>query len=352
MGSRSTKVSGRGGAGCLLVVALFWNGLVGVFDVMIVGAAVRSVQAQQSWEPMQASILESRVEARHSDDGTTYRPVVRYRYRVGPEVHVSDRVSFLSWGTSDRGWAEEIQERYPLGSTVTGYHDPEEPSSAALDISTDTIPPFAVLFLLPFHVIGFGIILGVIAAWRSRDDDEEAALRKRFVVVDRGGHVVLRRPTMGPRLAFTIALFGTSFVSTFASLAFGGPGAGWPVMLVFLAICVALSTGAAVYAQRRCRRPDRHLHIDHGSGLFAFPADAEGVPVGEVDELQIQSQATNVTVNDVRQYEHRLVAIVAGRPHDVFTMRGGPGDGDEIKDLVEAEFARAGRRQRSSAAAA
>ncbi|MEL6716537.1 MAG: DUF3592 domain-containing protein [Planctomycetota bacterium] len=181
------------GAIGFLFVCLFWNGIVGVFDFVLLRGAYMERRARTTFESVEATVLSSRVSSSTSDGSTTYRPNVRYRYTVAGQDFESDRISYSVFGSSDRDYAYGTVDDYPVGAQVEALVDPANPSEAVLDASGAHLPSGVLLFLTPFHCIGFGILLGFLKALRRRRTDGEER-RARFVRVENERHVVIGRP--------------------------------------------------------------------------------------------------------------------------------------------------------------
>lgn len=113
---------------------------VGVF-VLISAAISRSrANASLNWSGTQGTVTESYVhkkESYDSDQGSTtsYIPRVKYSYTVNQQSFEGDRIHF-GVGKSSRKAAEEVVNRYPAGSTLMVYYDPQKPQQAVLERRT------------------------------------------------------------------------------------------------------------------------------------------------------------------------------------------------------------------------
>jgi len=92
---------------------------------------VRTLRAA-SWTPTPCTIVDSRVRAHHSDDGTTYRVDVLYEYRAGGSVWRSNRFDYVPGSSSGSDSKRRVVESYPEGSEATCYVDPGDPSRSVL----------------------------------------------------------------------------------------------------------------------------------------------------------------------------------------------------------------------------
>lgn len=135
--------------------------IVGVVFLCIGGAmtpfGVRNVlQAQQSqnWPTTTGEVISSAVEVNSDSDGDTYRAAVIYTYiaadknRQSSQVFIGDDIY-----TSARRIVDQTVARYPVGSRVTVYYNPEDPDVAVLETG---VRLNSTLFLL--MGVGFGLI--------------------------------------------------------------------------------------------------------------------------------------------------------------------------------------------------
>jgi hypothetical protein len=109
--------------------------------------------AMRAHVPVTANVLSRDIESNSDSDGTTYRPVVKYRYTVNGRSYESDQVTVLK-EASGHSWATGVLARIPSGDTVRAYYDPADPSSAFLLRETSFFPYIFILFPMVFMCIG------------------------------------------------------------------------------------------------------------------------------------------------------------------------------------------------------
>jgi Protein of unknown function (DUF3592) len=84
-----------------------------------------------AWPQTRGEVLEARFSWSASPrSGTSYWPVVRYRYAVAGETFESDRVSFRA--VYDRSDVEQAIHNYPVGAVVSVSFRPGDPAQAVL----------------------------------------------------------------------------------------------------------------------------------------------------------------------------------------------------------------------------
>ncbi|MCK6538670.1 MAG: DUF3592 domain-containing protein [Anaerolineales bacterium] len=87
--------------------------------------------AVSQWHSTIGTVLNSHLERRSSDDGSTNYPVVQYSYQVGGQTYQSAK---LAPGPEVGGTgAGRVVARYPVGAQVMVFYDPQNPSDAVLE---------------------------------------------------------------------------------------------------------------------------------------------------------------------------------------------------------------------------
>ena len=137
-----------------------WLIIIGLIFVGIGGAAALSAlvdlrrgKRTAAWPQVKGKVLTSCVVESHSESGTSYSARVKYEYAVDSIRHTSDRIKF-GWESADEQSAKGTAERYPAGSPVTVYHEPQEPSLSVLERE---IQVGSDIFVLLFALVVFGV---------------------------------------------------------------------------------------------------------------------------------------------------------------------------------------------------
>ena len=130
---------------------------VGGFLAVFTLVDLRSAKRAAAWPQVQGKVRTSRVVERETRRGTSYSAEVKYEYEVDGIQHTSDRIKF-EWQSTGYRSAEATAERYPAGSPMPVYYDPQEPSLSVLEreIEVGSVI-FVILFGLLF--VGFGIYM-------------------------------------------------------------------------------------------------------------------------------------------------------------------------------------------------
>ena len=117
--------------------------VMGAFCCVFLGVGGTMLAKEQRrlsvFQPVEATVLSTRVDEHSDSDGSTYEPVVVYRYRVRDREYTSSRVTPLKESRSG-GWARRVIGRYDVGSSYTAFYDPEDPAEAFLLRSRSVLP--------------------------------------------------------------------------------------------------------------------------------------------------------------------------------------------------------------------
>ena len=325
------------GVGCLLFMALFWNGIIGVFDFMIGRSAWQSWAANSSFVEVPVVITRAEVKVDSSGEGTSYTPNIEYRYTVDGEEYSGNRLSYTAFGSSDLSAAKKAVDNYPLGETVTALLDPDDPSEVVLDASIDSFPGALILFFMPFHCVGLGFLLLALRGFRQRGSAVDA-LRSRYVKVDTEYNVVIAKPMFSALTIFLIVLTAASFITTFPVIFLLGFEAPLSQVLPIVGACFAVAAFFGFQRWRKQRSPQSFLHIDKRLGLYSYPADAKGERIEDVQSVASTSKATGTTINDVPQSHHHYRATTPDGDVELFDVKMGEDEGERLRQLLEMEL--------------
>jgi hypothetical protein len=96
-------------------------------------AAVR--EAAAAWAQTAGTVLSTTIRVRRVGQSRSEIPVVIYSYSVDGHPYQSHRVRAGDETGQIKviGDASSMLDRYPVGSNVTVYYDPDDPANAALE---------------------------------------------------------------------------------------------------------------------------------------------------------------------------------------------------------------------------
>lgn len=152
MGSISTEALIAVGSIC------FSEFIISAILLGIILSSQIAASKAKNWQSTTGTILMSMLEARRGNKGHYVNyPVVVYHYRVGGASYESRKVSpGMEWGGTGAG---KVVERYPTGSQVTVYYNPENPAEALLERKA----PSAMIWLWVVLVIVNVFLCGMSA---------------------------------------------------------------------------------------------------------------------------------------------------------------------------------------------
>ena len=129
-----------------------------IFVAVGLGLFGLEVYRISTWQPVRATVLASDIQAVRGNKGTSYKPVVSYRYAVGARQFVGTGVLPVTISSS-YGWAQSLQRRFVPGTSVTAYYDPQKPWQAFLvhDVS-----------FLPLLFVAFPLLMAGLMTWMVR----------------------------------------------------------------------------------------------------------------------------------------------------------------------------------------
>ena len=224
-------------------------------------------------------IVSTKLEQHSDSEGTSYTPVVEFRYSVGRQEHVGRRINY-SWIATSSQAARQVIEQYPAGRRVTVHYDPRRPDDSLLEPGLHSGQAFLALFLLPFNIIMAGCWL---ALWQSlRGSAGRLPEGARATATPEGFELRLYRqsPLATAALAALIVSFAGVFVAAFAS-------AVVPLSLLVACAWAAISAGS-IWAYRRQYLRAVLLTVDKFRSVFTIQhaSTARAVRTGAIQELR------------------------------------------------------------------
>ena len=86
-----------------------------------------------SWPTAQGKVLESRLREDQDSEGKTWAVYIQYEYWANGDTWCSDVWRLEAGSSSFTGAMEKVIARYPAGSSVTVYYNPDAPNDAMLE---------------------------------------------------------------------------------------------------------------------------------------------------------------------------------------------------------------------------
>lgn len=198
---------------------LFWFGIiwtifVGIFDVVIAYGLFQQFRSN-GYETTKGTIVASSVAKKKGSKGSThYSAEIRYQYAVGSEAFTGNKLRYSINKDQKQSRAEYEIRNHPVGKEVTVYYDPKEPKEAVLIPGTRAGEFLPILFLIPFNLMGLGLIYAGRSELAMRRPGAPYIGGRRMVLTSTQARIGLE--AIGPLGMFMIWQFVLMFVGIFA----------------------------------------------------------------------------------------------------------------------------------------
>ena len=183
---RNTLVKSAGKVSFIATYVFPWPFLIAGIIMLIIGfRGIQSARASTSWPGAEGKITSSEVKQSSSRStstkgrsrtSTTYHAKIRYSYSVDGQSHESKRVAFGDYGSSNSSHARGIVAKYPMGTSVKVFHDPDSPGNSVLEPGMKTqaliLPGIGVVFT----IVGLAMVIFLPKAARRAAKRREEAL--------------------------------------------------------------------------------------------------------------------------------------------------------------------------------
>lgn len=195
----------------MVLFTVFWSGIVLTFDGMFAVTTWKQYQSNH-FQTVTGTITRSEVKTgRTSKGGTTYSPVLAYRYEVGSKNFTGTRIRF-GGRVSGKSYANEMVNSHPVDSHVTVYYNPDDPSVALLEPGLQGGDLLMPIFLTPFNAIMIAFWAGIGGWLRERIFRPVAGGVK---LINDGTAIRVRLPQFAP-IAWGVGVAaGLAFISIF-----------------------------------------------------------------------------------------------------------------------------------------
>lgn len=118
------------GPGIFVIVVFILNAVI----LGVIFFTQRKMNAISEWSQIMGTVLMSTTQSRRNSDGSggyTSYPVVMYSYQAGGQTHQGNTIApGPQVGGSGAG---KVVARYPIGSQVVVYYNPQNPAEAVLE---------------------------------------------------------------------------------------------------------------------------------------------------------------------------------------------------------------------------
>ncbi|MFI5312193.1 MAG: DUF3592 domain-containing protein [Gemmatimonadales bacterium] len=145
---------------------------LGIFVAVGLGMFTLEVYRVATYRPVQATVIMTDIRTVRGSKGSTYAPLVTYRYSWQGVTYTGAGVTPVSISASMK-WATALRDRFQAGKVVTAYVNPGRPASAFLVREVSLVPMLFVLLPVAF---------GALFAWIIRVQRRQVALVETHLV--------------------------------------------------------------------------------------------------------------------------------------------------------------------------
>jgi len=161
--ARSTEGLGRKIG---LAIGLVFTAVGGGLSIFLLFVPLARLAVAATWIETPAIVVGSTIRSWSTDDGTAYRADILYEYRAEGRTWRSNRRSFFPVGSGDYDDQQAVTDRYPEGTALVCFVDPDDPSRSVLDRRPS--PVYLIgLFPLVFLLVGAGLTVHTLRSGRS-----------------------------------------------------------------------------------------------------------------------------------------------------------------------------------------
>jgi MFS superfamily sulfate permease-like transporter len=114
-------------------------GMIGISMFLPARSARKRDQVRRSWPTVNGTVISSEVKVlpplagKSGGKTSQYEVNVRYQFRTGGQLHFGTAISDRRY-LYEKTEADRISARYPVGESVTVYHDPENVGNCFLEM--------------------------------------------------------------------------------------------------------------------------------------------------------------------------------------------------------------------------
>ncbi len=145
---------------------------IGILLIFLYRRSKKKALNSMSWPETKGTVIKSEVAVGDSvfggddDEGGSqpmYSAEISYTYQVGDTLHTSDRISFaVKSSNSKPDKAKAVTERYPEGSEVNVFYNPDQHEVAVLERSAKGSGVLNVMGIIFLSIGVISLIVGVI----------------------------------------------------------------------------------------------------------------------------------------------------------------------------------------------
>jgi protein-S-isoprenylcysteine O-methyltransferase Ste14 len=282
-------------AAFLTIFTVFWSGLVLTFDGFIVHELFKQAESVH-YQFVTGAVTHSEVRIHHSSKGgTSYEPVIHYRYEVGGQAFTGARLRYNSVSSSSHVTASSMVDEHPADSTIQVFYDQENPQDSLLFPGIEGSDFMLILFLTPFNMVMIGLLIW-FGGWLWERIFRPAAGGMK--IITDGMYTRVRLPQYGAVIWWLGATGGLGFAAIFVIGLSTQMRPSIAVILTTIAVVYLAGVGVFLWQWMKIRSGIDDLVINEGTRSLDLPETFGRTERVTVNIADIESLA-------VEQIEHR-----------------------------------------------
>jgi Protein of unknown function (DUF3592) len=279
----------------LVIFTVFWSGFVMTFDVVIVHNLVKQAESAH-YQFVTGAVIHSEVRIHHSSKGgTSYVPVIQYRYEVAGQAFTGARLRYNSNLSSSQAAARSTVDEHPAGSTIQVFYNPENPQDSLLFTGIEGADFMMILFLTPFNAVMLGLLIWIYGWLRERLFHPAAGGLK---IITDGMYTRVRLPQYGAVIWWLGTTGGLGFAAIFV-VGFGTQmKPSLPVILTTIVAVYLAGLGVFLWQWLKIRSGIDDLVINEARRSLELPET-----FGRTERVTVN--IADIASLTVEQIEHR-----------------------------------------------
>ncbi len=133
--------------------------IVGIGTLVLGFSWYNNAKETEKWPTVEGVVVSATVNTHESDGSTMYKPVITYKYSVNGKEYTSPKLSFSDYSSSNSDYAYETVNKYPKGTKVTVFYNPEKPYKAVLEPGVGLFVYMPLGLGAVFALVGFLLLL-------------------------------------------------------------------------------------------------------------------------------------------------------------------------------------------------
>ncbi len=307
----------------LTIFTVFWSSLVLTFDGFIIHNLFKQIESSH-YQFVTGTVTHSEVRVHHgSKGGTSYVPVIQYRYEVAGQAFTGARLRYNSISFSSQAAARRMVDEHHASSTVQVFYNPENPEDSLLFTGIEGSDFMMILFLTPFNAVMLGLLIWIYGWLRERVFHPAAGGMK---IITDGMYTRVRLPQYGAVIWWLGTTGGLGFAAIFVVGLSTQMRPSIAVILATIAVVYLAGVGVFLWQWMKIRSGIDDLVINEGTRSLDLPETFGRTERVTVNIADIES----LTVDQIEHRSNKGGISYTYAP--TLRMRGNESAGSKLAD--------------------